>query len=86
MVLIISAGMFEVILPIILFFCERLHRQNIKLTRDGSCCSTIDSLYDGTEEFEVLNSNVEEGSCLVGWHAMSACQLPLRCLGESICF
>ena len=84
--LIISAGMFEVILPIILFFCERLHRQNIKLTRDGSCYFSIDSLCDGTAGFEVLNSNVDEGSYLLGWHAMSACQLPLRCLGESICF
>jgi hypothetical protein len=44
-VLIISAGMFAVILRIILFFCELLHSQNIKLTRDGSCSSSIDSLY-----------------------------------------
>jgi hypothetical protein len=78
--------MFEVILPIILFFCERLHTQNIKLTRDGSCCFSIDSLYDGTAGFQVLNSNVEEGSYLLGCRAMSACQLPPRRLGESICF
>lgn len=84
--LIISAGMFEVILPIIWFFCERLHSQKIKLTYGGSCCSSIDSLYDGTAGFEILNSNVDEVSCLLGWHAMSACQLPLRCLGESIRF
>jgi len=85
-VLIISAGMFEVILPIIFIFCGRLHGQNIKLTRDGSYCSSIDSLYDGAAGLEVFNSNVDEVPCLLGWHAMSACKLLLRCLGESICF
>jgi hypothetical protein len=74
--LIISAGMFAVILRIILFFCERLNSQNIKLTRDGSCSSSIDSLYGGTVGFEVLNSNIDEGSCLLGWDAMSAVNYP----------
>lgn len=84
--LIISAGMFEAILPIILFFCERLHSQNIKLMRDGSCFSSIYVLYDGTAGFEVFNSNVDERPCILRWHAMSVCQPPLRCLGESNCF
>ena len=86
MVLIISAGMFEVILPIIFFVCELLHSQNIKLTCDVSCFYSIDSLYDGATGFKVLNSSVDEVSWLLGWRAMSACKLPLRCLGESICF